>query len=94
MSRSTGPILAAGTITWANNVLLPSNLNEQADLFTDTVRIGVATGLTAGVLFMLEKGASDLAVSLSWAALVTVLMVRVGSNPTPAERALKLVGGN
>lgn len=104
MSRSTGPILAAGGITWANNVLLSENASSnrtgggpiakavEDDFFTGSVRIAVATGLAVGMLYMVETLAGDLAVALSWAALTTVLFVRVGNNPTPMERAVDLAG--
>lgn len=92
MSKSTGPIIVAGGITWANNVLLDDQY-KQEDLFTSSVRIGLATGLAAALLYGVESALGDLATALSWAALVTVLFVRVGNNPTPLERALTLVGG-
>lgn len=91
MSRSTGPIIAAGALTWANNYLLS---DQPDDLFTATVRIGIGTGLAAGILYGVERLAPDLAVALAWAAVVTVLFVRVppnSRNPTPLERALSLI---
>lgn len=98
MARSTGPILAAGAITWANQYLLPAPFNRspeaQIDLFTVTTKVGVATGIAAGLLFLLEEALPDLAVILSWAAVLTVLMVRLppdDPHPTPLERALSLV---
>lgn len=90
MARSTGPMLAAGAITWSNNYLLA---DQPEPLFDATVRIGIATGLAAGILVVVEKAAPDLAVILAWAAVVTVLFVRVppnSRNPTPLERALNL----
>lgn len=89
MGRSTGPVLVAGTITWANQNLLdqPSD-----DLFTSTVRVGVATGALAGAMFGLEKIFPDFAVALSWAAVVTVLFVPFNNKPTPTERFLDLMG--
>lgn len=88
MSRSTGPILAAGGITWANNVLL--NGDAEDDIFTSSARISIATGIAAMMLYGIEVLFGDLATALSWAALTTVLFVRVGNNPTPMERALAL----
>lgn len=91
MSRSTGPILTAGAITWANTVLLG---DAPEDLFTASARVGIATGLAAGILFGVERLSGDLATALAWAAVVTVLFVRVppsSNNPTPLERALSLV---
>lgn len=88
MGRSTGPILVAGAITWANTVLIGE---REQDLFTSTTTIGVTTGLAAGILYGIEKLSGDFATALAWAALVTVLFVRVQNNPTPMERALKIV---
>lgn len=90
MAKSTGPIFAAGGITWANNVLLG---DQPDDIFTASMRIMLATGLASALLYGVEVIASDLAVALAWAALTTVLFVRVGNNPTPLERALTLIGG-
>lgn len=91
MARSTGPMLATGAITWANQTLLAP---EAVFDLTKTARIAVATGLGVGVLSVLEKGAPTIAVGLAYALLITVLLVRVDrKTPTPLERALNLVGG-
>lgn len=92
MARSTGPMLTAGAITWANAYLLA---DRPTPLFEGTVKVAVATGITAAVLSGIEHIAPDFAVALSWAAIVTVLFVRVPikdpknpgrSIPTPIER--------
>lgn len=91
MAVSTGPILTAGAITWANSVLLA---DRTEDLFTATARVGVGTGIAAMVLYGVEKISSDLAKALAWAAVVTVLFVRVppnSRNPTPLERVFNFV---
>jgi len=85
-------MLAAGAITWANGYLLA---DQPEDLFSATVRIGTATGLAAAILAGTERLAPDLAVALAWAAVLTVLFVRVPTGagkqaPTPLERALSL----
>lgn len=91
MARSTGPMLAVGAITWANQNLLEDHASFD---LTKTARVAVATGLGVGVLSIVEKGAPELAVGLAYALLVTVLLVRTDRNtPTPLERALNLVGG-
>lgn len=89
MSASTGPMLAAGGITWANQVLLDKD--DKVDVFTETMRIALATGVAASMLFFIEQGAPDFATALAWAAVVTVLFVRIQNNPTPAERILSLL---
>lgn len=82
MARSTGPILAIGGITVANNVLLNS---EPFDW-----RPVLATGLAAGLFALVEKASPELAVGLAYVALVTILFARVDPRiPAPAESALK-----
>lgn len=88
MSRSTGPLLVAGGLTWANQTILS---DKPTDVAETTVRIGVATGLLAGLFFGLEKLSPAIAVPLAYAALVTTLLVRINNKPTPLERALDLV---
>lgn len=91
MAQTTGPILVAGSLTWANQVLLEQN----SDIFDNTVRIGVATGMLTGVMYGLEKISAPIATGLSWAILATVLLVRTKNNvPTPLERAFTLIGVN
>lgn len=88
MAGSTGPLLAAGAITWSNQILLS---DETPDIFVTTARIGVATGLLAAMFYGLEKFTGDLAVALAWTTLVTTLIVRFNNKPTPLERVLDLV---
>lgn len=78
MARSTGPILAAGAITVGNRVILHQ---QPVDW-----RVVSATGLTAAAFALVEKGVPQLAVGLSWIALVTVLLTRIDPKvPSPAE---------
>jgi hypothetical protein len=78
MARSTGPILAAGAITMANQSLL----NGQPV----NIRVALATGAAAGMLGLLEQPLPDFAVAVAWLALATVLLVRVDpKNPSPVE---------
>lgn len=91
MARSTGPMLAVGGITWANQNLLGDDTSFD---LTKTARIAVATGLGVAVLSIVEKAVPDIAVGVAYALLITVLLVRVDRNTkTPLERALDLVGG-
>jgi len=89
MAQTTGPILAAGGLTWANQTLLSDAPTEM--LFEKSVRIGVTTALLSGVFFGLEKFAPAVAVPLAWTALVTAAIIRVNGRPGPIERALDLV---
>lgn len=78
MAKSTGPILAAGAITLGNKVILH---NQPVDW-----RVISATGLTAAMLALTERGIPELAIGLSWIALLTVLLTRVDPRvPSPAE---------
>lgn len=81
--KSTGPILAIGAITVANQSVLGS---EPFD-----VRVLIATGLSAGLFALMEKGVGDVAVGLAWLALVGVVFVRLRpGTPAPIERLLQV----
>jgi len=88
MSRTTGPILTAGALTWANQTILSDD--SQDSLAANTVRIGVASGLLAGLFYGMEKVLPGLAIPLAYVALVTTLVVRIEGKPTPLERLLAL----
>jgi hypothetical protein len=78
MSRSTGPILAVGAITVANQSVFH---DKPLDL-----RVPIATGLVAGGLALLERLTPGLAVGLAWVALLTTLFTRLEPGvPAPAE---------
>ncbi len=78
MSRTTGPVLAIGGITMANQSLLN---NKPIDW-----RIPIATGISAGLFALLERAWPDGAVAMAWLALVTLLLVRTTPNvPSPVE---------
>lgn len=80
MARSTGPIVAAGALTLFNNVIV-----HQRSISQDS-RVIVATAVAAGGLALLEHVSAQLAVGISWLALVTVLLVRVDpKTPAPLE---------
>jgi hypothetical protein len=83
MAGSTGPILAIGAITMANQ----SVFNAQPP----DIRVAVATGLAAGVFALAENaGGGSFVVKLSWLALVAVVLTRVDPKvPAPAESALR-----
>lgn len=78
MARTTGPILAIGAITLANQSVIH---DEPID-----IRVPVATAVAAGIFALAERGWEDGAVALSWLALVTVLFARLDPKvPAPAE---------
>lgn len=90
MAKSTGPILAAGAITWVNQTLIDEAPNKQSAV-QNTIRLGVATGLLAALMSGVEKIAPTFAPALAYTALATVLLVRMGNKPTPLERVLDVV---
>jgi hypothetical protein len=78
VSKSTGPILAIGGITMANQILFQ-------DLDFDW-RVPVATGITAGMFALAERAFPQATVGLAWLALVTLLFTRTNPNvPAPVE---------
>lgn len=87
MARSTGPALALGGITWANQVIISKNRPD--DVFGTSARIVVGTGIAAGALALVEKASEQLAVGIAWVALVAVLFTRVGRQPSPTENLLR-----
>lgn len=81
MARSTGPLLAVGAVTIANQSIvngLPVDL-----------RVVAATGLAAAAFALAEKAWQEGAVALAWMALVTVLFTRINGVPSPTESFLK-----
>jgi hypothetical protein len=88
MARSTGPILAVGAITLANQSLLAKN-QQPIDW-----KIPLGTAVAAGGLALLERVSESLAVGLAWVALVTVLLVRIDPKAgAPAENILDILEG-
>ena len=78
MAMSTGPVLLMGAITLTNASIVH---NKPVDW-----RIPIATGLTAGLLALVERGAPQVAIGLAWLALMTSVLVPVVPGvPTPAE---------
>ncbi len=78
MAQSTGPILAIGAITLANETIVAGKPIDW--------RVPIATGIAAGMFALIEKGWRDGAVMLAYVGLVTVLFVRVDPKvPAPVE---------
>lgn len=89
MASATGLALAAGGITAANEVLFAPLAGGKADF---NWRIVPATLLLALALDGLGQVAPGFATGLAALTLVTVLLVPVGSAPTPIENAAKVLG--
>ncbi|TDC20618.1 hypothetical protein E1265_21345 [Streptomyces sp. 8K308] len=79
MARTTGPILAIGGITVANQVIFNE---EDMDW-----RVPIATGIAAMLFSLAERGWEKGAVSLAYLALLTSLIARIGGRPSPIESA-------
>lgn len=96
MARSTGPVLIAGAITAANELIF-GPIEYQHDKGKTTKikfnwRLIPATGLLALSLAGLEKAAPGFAVGLAWLLVATVLLVPLGNAPTPLETATTVLG--
>lgn len=87
MTRSTGPILAAGAITYANAVI-GNNRPWDSELI-----IPVATAIAAGLLALFERASPELAAGIGWIALISSFLA-----PPPkggrsaAQNAIRLTG--
>jgi len=78
MSASTGPILATGLITMANQTVLNGQPFD--------VRVPIATGLLIGGFTLLDKALPEAAPILAWTLLVSVLFTRIKPDtPSPTE---------
>lgn len=76
--RTTGPVLAIGGVTLANELLLEGRPMDW--------RVPIATGVAAGLFALLEKAWADGAVALAYTALVAVLLTRLpGQKRAPVE---------
>jgi hypothetical protein len=84
MADSTGPILAAGGLTFANGWLF----NKTGPDF----RILVGTAIAAGGLALIERVSHPFAVGLAWLGLLTVLFTRTNGKASPAENLLRVSG--
>lgn len=90
MSKTTGPILAIGTLTWANQVVFS---DSEGDVFGNTVKIAVATSVLAVGMSFIERASENMALALTYTALVTVLFVRINGKETPLERLMTTLNG-
>lgn len=81
MSRTTGPILALGTITVVNATVFNGRPMDW--------RVPIATGLAAVGFSFAEKAFPDGAQVLAWTALLTTLVTRMDpKTPSPVESAV------
>lgn len=80
-SRTTGPILATGLATIANQSVFQ---NEPMDW-----RVPIATAFAAVGFNMVERVWADGAMIFAWSTFITVMIVRVKPGvPSPVESAV------
>lgn len=87
--KTTGIVLAIGTLTLANEAVFAPMAGQSVSV---NWRVIPATAGLALALGGLEKLAPEFAVGLAWMGLVTALFVRFGNAPTPLENASKILG--
>lgn len=79
--KTTGPILAVGAVTVANQSLFHGRPVDW--------RVPIATGLAAIGFGLAERAWPKGAEILAWTALLTVLLTRTSPNiPSPSESAV------
>jgi hypothetical protein len=83
---STGPVVVAGAITLFTDVIV-----RKEPLATEA-QVIVGTGIVAVGLWGLETIAPRTAVALGYLVLVSVLFVRHGNVPSPAEAFVQWYG--
>lgn len=89
MAASTGPVLIAGGITAANELIFAPIEGQKVKF---NWRLIPATGLLALSLAGLEKVSPGFAVGLAWLLVATVLIVPLGNAPTPLDNVNKVLG--
>jgi len=86
MAASTGPIVAAGAITYANAVLF------NGKTWDSQLIVVVGTGIAAGMLALFEHASAPLAVGIAWIALVTSLLVEPKSGQSAVNNLIRITG--
>jgi hypothetical protein len=89
VAASTGPVLIAGCLTAANELVFAPAAGTKTSF---NWRLVPATAGLALALAGLEKIAPKFAVGLAWLTVATVTIVPLGGAPTPLQNALKVMG--
>lgn len=89
MAASTGPVLIAGGITAANELIFAPVDGRKVSF---NWRLIPATGLLALALAGLEKISPGFATGIGWLLVATVLIVPFGNAPTPLQNATAALG--
>lgn len=84
MAASTGPVLAAGTISFLNHWI---GNGQGVDL-----KIPLGTLVAAGLLYGMEKVSPPLAAGIAWTALLTTFLVTPKSGQSPVANLTRLSG--
>jgi len=92
VAASTGPVLIAGGLTAANEILFAPLSGSGSPWRDFNWRLIPATAGLALALAALEKLAPGFAVGLAWLSVAAVLIVPAGNAPTPLQNALKIMG--
>lgn len=93
MSDSTGFILAAGAITFANEAFFAPMAGGKASGWSSVNwRIIPATAIAAIALAGVDQLSPAFGKGLAITALVTVLFARLGNAPAPAENLATVLG--
>jgi hypothetical protein len=86
MAGSTGPVVAAGVITYANQVL------GNGKTWDSQLVIAVGTGIAAGMLALFERAVPQLAIGIAWIALVTSLLVTPAGGQSAVDNLTRMTG--
>jgi hypothetical protein len=86
MAGSTGPIVATGVITMANDVL------GNGKGWAAVIPTAVATAVAAVLLDGMEHISAPLAIGIAWIALVTSLLITPKSGNSAVTNLLRLTG--
>jgi len=92
MAKSTGIVLAAGGISFAND-WIEKTVQPQGGTATPNFRIPVATLAVALIFSGIERLNERAAVGLSWIMLITVLVTPVHHGRAPLQNLALLAGG-
>lgn len=84
MANSTGPVLAAGTISFLNHWI---GNNQGVDL-----KIPLGALVAAGLLYGMEKVSPPLASGIAWIALITTFLVTPKQGQSPVANLTRLSG--
>ena len=92
MAASTTPVLIAGGLTAANEILFAPMTGGGSPWHDFNWRLVPATAGLALALAGLEKIAPGFAIGIAWLSVAAILIVPVGIAPTPLTNALKIMG--